>query len=225
MRLWYRFILTIARVAYFVLWRPRYVGRQNLPDGPFLLCPNHRSWFDPPLMALLVPREIGFLAKTELFKNCAFRWLIWSVNARPIQRGGIDRASVDHVLGILQSGRPMLVFPEGTRSRSGQMQPPRPGVGRLARLAAVPVVPVNITGSFHLGRVPFRWGRLIVTVGEPMSAQEALSYADDKSGYRALSQRIMRRICDLSDDPGRDWASSQTHSGHPEPDSPAAETL
>lgn len=225
MRLWYRSILTVARVAYFVLWRPQYVGRDHLPEGPFLLCPNHRSWFDPPLMALLVPREIGFLAKAELFRNRVFGWLIRSVNARPIQRGGIDRASVNHVLGILRSGRPMLVFPEGTRSRSGQMQPPRAGVGRLARLAAVPVIPVYITGSFHLGRAPFHWGRLAVKVGEPMSAPEVLSYADDKSGYRALSHRIMRRICDLSDDPDRDWASSQSHPGPPDPNSPGAEAL
>ncbi|HWO57393.1 MAG TPA: lysophospholipid acyltransferase family protein [bacterium] len=208
MRPIYRTILAVARIVYHLLWWPRFSGRENLPSGPFLLCANHRSWFDPPLLALLVSREVGFLAKAELFKNPLFGRLIWTINARPIRRGVVDRAAIDHVIGLLKDNRPVVAFPEGTRSRDGQMQPPKPGIGMMARLAAVPVVPVYISGSHKLARRLFHWGRLRVRIGDPIPVSEVLSFADDKDGYRRLSRRIMERICALSDDPEHDRATA-----------------
>ena len=214
-------MLTVARVACTMLWRPRFFGREELPDGPYLLCPNHRSWFDPPLAALLVPREIGFLAKSELFANRLLGRLIWYLNARSIRRGVIDRLAERQILQLLASGKPTLVFPEGTRSRTGRMQSPRPGVGRLARLASLPVVPVHIRGNYRLGRAVFRWRRVIVRAGAPIPASDVIAFSDDKEGYRALSRLIMERICALSDDPARDLADAfsagypQTRDGQP----------
>jgi 1-acyl-sn-glycerol-3-phosphate acyltransferase len=197
----YRAVWLFARLIYFILWWPRLIGQDRLPGGPFLLCTNHRSWFDPPLAAILLWRHIGFLAKAELFANPAVGWFLRTLNAQPIRRGAIDRGAIQGVMDKLGRGLPVIVFPEGTRSRTGQMLAPRPGVGMLARQAAVPVVPACIDGSFHIGRRPFRWGRLRMRIGTVIEPAEITSFSDDKQGYRALTDRIMRAICDLSDDP------------------------
>jgi 1-acyl-sn-glycerol-3-phosphate acyltransferase len=201
----YRLVWLCARAIYFILWWPRLRGREHLPDGPYLICPTHRSWFDPPLTAILVWGPIGFFAKAELFANPLAGWFLRSLNALPVRRGGVDRRALGTVLATLKRGHPVLVFPEGTRSRTGKMLPPRPGVGLLAKQAGVPIVPVVITGTARVRRQLFRWGRMTMTVGPPISPDEIAAHPDDKNGYRELSWLIMRRICDLTDDPVDSW--------------------
>ncbi|HUU45560.1 MAG TPA: lysophospholipid acyltransferase family protein [Acidobacteriota bacterium] len=206
---WFAFVRWSASVIYHLLWWPRLEGRDHFPDGPYIICPNHRSWFDPPLVSVLTHwREIGFLAKAELHANPIISRLLWSWNACPIRRGAIDRTAIRQVMALLERGIPMLVFPEGTRSRTGKMLPPRPGVGLLARNAAVPVVPAYIFGSFRIGRAPFCWGRLRMRAGPPITVEEIQGFGDNKEGYRALSRHILERICDLGDDPARDRAAA-----------------
>ncbi|MBI5867589.1 MAG: 1-acyl-sn-glycerol-3-phosphate acyltransferase [candidate division Zixibacteria bacterium] len=208
----YYTVLTFARLVYGLLWWPRLIGRDRLPKESYLICANHRSWFDPPLVAILHNRQIGFLAKAELFSNSLVGWFLRTLNAQPIRRGAIDRAAIRGVMDKLERGLPVIVFPEGTRSRTGQMLPPRPGVGMLARQAGVPVVPAYIVGSFGVGRQPFLWGRLAIRIGPTIRVEEIAAFPDDKQGYRDLTDRIMRAICDLSDDPATAWAQSQASS-------------
>lgn len=202
MRPLYWTILTIARAAIHLLWWPRYIGRENLPTGPYLICANHRSWFDPPFVAIVIPREVGFLAKAELFKNPFFGKLIWALNARPIKRGVVDRNAIDQVLAHLKNNIPVVTFPEGTRSRDGKMHAPKPGIGMLARMAGVPVVPIYIKGSFKMSRRPFFWGSLEARIGDPIPTSTILSFSNEKDGYRALSKYIMDSISALSDHSG-----------------------
>jgi 1-acyl-sn-glycerol-3-phosphate acyltransferase len=208
-RIIYRTVWLFARAIYLILWWPRLEGRERLPAGSFLLCANHRSWFDPPLAAILLWRPVGFLAKAELFSNSIAGWFLRTLNAQPIRRGAIDRGAIRGVMEKLGRGLPVIVFPEGTRSRSGQMLPPRPGVGMLARRAGVAVVPAHIDGSFGVGHHPFRWGRLRIRLGPVIEIADLAAFPDDKQGYRDLSDRIMRAICDLSDDPAAAWAQSR----------------
>jgi len=205
MRLWYRLCRAAISAFYHVIWWPRVEGREYVPRGPCLICSNHRSWFDPPLIGVaLGAREIGYLAKEELFGNPLARALFWSWNIRPIRRGTVDRAAVEHIDRLLARGIPVLAFPEGTRSRTGRMLPPRPGIGRLVRTTGVPVVPAYVVKTSGMHQAPFRWGRVCVRFGTPISAGEVSGFSDDKAGYRALSRLIMERICLLSDDPDRD---------------------
>lgn len=201
----------LSKIFYGVFWAPRLIGREHIPDGPFLLCPTHRSWFDPPLAGSRFGRPIAYMAKRELFEFPVAGWILRRVHAVPVRRGGVDRAAIGHVLGKLEQGIPVLVFPEGTRSRTGQMLPPRPGIGFLAHQAGVPLVPAYIDGTFRLKRILFRWGRLTVRLGAPISPDEIAAHPDNKEGYRAISWLVMRRICDLGDDPERLWA--EAHGG------------
>ena len=205
MRLVYDGVVLLASLFYYLLWFPKLTGRENFPSGPYLICANHRSWFDPPLVAVLTSwRPIGFLAKSELFANPLFGWLIRSINARPIRRGVVDRSAAEQIQGLLNQNIPVLTFPEGTRSKTGRMQPPKPGIGRLVRMSGAPVVPVYIHGSLGIAKRPFLWGRLGMRAGPAITIEEIRSFADDKDGYRALSRLIMQRICALSDNPRAD---------------------
>jgi 1-acyl-sn-glycerol-3-phosphate acyltransferase len=174
-----------------------------------LLCATHRSWFDPPLAAILQWRPIGFFAKAELFANPVFGWLLRSLNAYPVKRGGVDRKALGTVIASLKRGIPVIVFPEGTRSRTGKMLPPRPGIGLLARQAGVPVVPAVIRGTRGIWGNIFRWTRVTMTVGKPVTPDEISAFPDEKQGYRDLSWLILRRICDLTDHPERSWQEAK----------------
>ena len=206
----YRLGWLISKIFYGFFWAPSVTGREHVPDGPFLLCPTHRSWFDPPLVGSRLRQPIAYLAKRELFSFPIFGWILRRVHAIPIRRGGVDRSAVDHAMRKLKAGMPVLVFPEGTRSRTGKMLAARPGVGMMARQAGVPVVPAYLDGTFRLKRVLFRYGRLNIRFGKPITPEELASYPDSKDGYRDISWLILRRICDLGDDPERLWREAKS---------------
>ena len=209
----YRLGWLLSKILYGVLWSPRVVGAEHIPDGPFLLCPTHRSWFDPPLVGSRLRRPIAYMAKKELFSFPVAGWILRSVHAIPVRRGSVDRAAIDLVLEKLSQNMPVLVFPEGTRSRTGKMLPPRPGIGLLAHRAKVPIVPVFIGGTFHLSRILFHWGRLTVRFGAPITPQEIAAHPDTKDGYRAISWLVMQRICNLGDAPVRLWEEARERIG------------
>jgi 1-acyl-sn-glycerol-3-phosphate acyltransferase len=125
----------------------RVTGRNKLVPGPQILASNHVSNFDPLLVGLGARREIHFLAKEELFNASRFfAWLIHTYNAWPVRRGGGDPAAIKRCSWLLGRRQTIVLFPEGTRSRTGDLTPFKPGIGMLAITNHVPVVPV------HLGR-------------------------------------------------------------------------
>lgn len=204
----YRAVWFTARFFYMLLWWPRLINTHHLPKGGYLLCTNHRSWFDPPLVGCHLWGPIAFFAKAELFRNPVAKWFLDRLNALPVRRGAVDRNALKTVMNALSAGLPVLVFPEGTRSRTGKMLPPRPGIGFLARQGNAPIVPAYISGADPVRRSLFRWGRMRMTFGAPITLAEINSFPDQGDGYRDLSRLIMRRICDLAPDPERAWAEA-----------------
>ena len=125
-------------------------GRENLPrTGGVLLISNHQSYLDPVILGIHMHRPIGFLAKAELFENRYFGGLIRRFNAFPVRRGEGDIAAIREVLRRLKEGHVVTLFPEGTRSRDGNLKPIQSGIAMIVRRAGVPVVPAVITGSFN----------------------------------------------------------------------------
>lgn len=121
------------------------IGRDAIPcKGSFILASNHLSNFDPPLLAASCPRQIGFLAKEELFHNRSFRFYLHRVGAIPLQREKADITAIRLALRILKQ-KPLLVFPQGTRGADFNQS--RAGVGFLAKKAGVPVVAAKIRGT------------------------------------------------------------------------------
>jgi 1-acyl-sn-glycerol-3-phosphate acyltransferase len=156
----------------------RTAGSRHMPaTGPVLLIANHESYFDPLLVGLAVRRQISYLARKSLFRNPAFAWLIRNLGAVPIDLDGMGREGLQISTDILKQENPLLVFPEGERSRLGHLQAFKPGMMLILKKCPVPVLPIGIAGayeSFPLHRKlpilsPLFWpangGELAVSIG------------------------------------------------------------
>lgn len=130
-------------------WSFRAAGRHRLPTtGPVLILSNHQSHFDPPLVGLPSPRPLTYLARHTLFTNPPFAALIRGLGAVPIDRD-VGKDGLQAVLTRLAEGRAVLMFPEGTRTEDGRIQPLKPGVSLLVKRAEFPIVPCGIAGAYE----------------------------------------------------------------------------
>ncbi len=184
----------------------RIVGREQVPrTGGLIVASNHVSYWDPPLIGAALPREISFLAKEELFRTPLLGAVIRAYNAIPIRRGVADLSGMARAIEVLKQGGALLMFPEGTRRRDGDLHPARPGVGMLAVNAEVPILPVFIAGSGHPGKWLYRGSRVRLSFGAPRSWQDLAGPDVDPVPGRALYQRVgegvMRELAALQAGP------------------------
>jgi 1-acyl-sn-glycerol-3-phosphate acyltransferase len=189
----WRFLQVICRVATSVLWDLKVYGRGNVPaEGGAILAANHQSYLDPVLVAVQLTRPVSFMAKSELFKNAAFSWLIRQLNAFPIHQGKGDRAAINETIERLKEGHMLTLFAEGHRTSDGEIQEIQPGIALVARRAGVPVIPVVIEGSFaawpRSNKLP-RPGKIRVMYGKPIDCSAMKSEEIVKAIDAAL--RIM----------------------------------
>jgi 1-acyl-sn-glycerol-3-phosphate acyltransferase len=170
------------------------VGTEWVPrEGSLLLASNHLSVLDPAMIGAMLPRELDYMAKTELFRIPGFGALIRRLNAHPVDRAGSDSTALRLALRLLGAGRAVLVFPEGTRGTEGQFQPARAGAGMLAALSGAPVVPVYVQGSGRAlprGTVLPRPRRITVTFGAPIR----FGRERGRARYQEVSDEIMAAI-------------------------------
>lgn len=142
--------------------RLQITGLENVPaTGPVLICANHFSNLDPPLVGSAFVRSAYYLAKEELFHPWPFGIYMRSVHCISIARGRADRAALEQALKVLRSGEALVIFPEGTRSRTGSLGEFHRGVSFLARRTGAPIVPVGVRGPYGWRRpVVIRFGKL-----------------------------------------------------------------
>lgn len=189
----------ISVVVYEMFFRGEVAGLENIPaGGPFLIASNHASHLDPPIVGAQVPRQMSFFARKTLWKPGIASWWLDTVGTIPVDRdGGSDISAIRRVLRALDEGKPLILFPEGTRSPDGRLQTAKPGVGMIACKAQVPVLPARIFGSFEaFGRSgPIRPGTPVsVVFGQPLPPA---AYDDPKAGkerYQRASEAIMAAI-------------------------------
>lgn len=192
-RLWYGFLHFVCRLLATVFFQVRIAGREWVPtEGGVLVLSNHQSHFDPVLIGLACDRRMNYLARETLFGFAPFRWLIQSLDAIPIDREGLGLSGLKETLRRLKSGELVLIFPEGTRSRDGEVAPFKPGFSALAKRASVPLLPVAIDGAFQAWprrRLLPGLSTIHIQFGEPLSAAAASAYDE-----RQLVAEIERRI-------------------------------
>jgi 1-acyl-sn-glycerol-3-phosphate acyltransferase len=145
----YWLVRAILQPFFHVYFRLGRIGREHIPaSGPVILASNHRSFLDPFVIAVMVRRPIYFVAKQELFLfHPVVSWLLGALGAFPIDRGASDQEAMATARAILERGEVVVMFPEGTRIRSGSLGAARRGVGRLALETGAPVVPVAVIGT------------------------------------------------------------------------------
>jgi 1-acyl-sn-glycerol-3-phosphate acyltransferase len=157
----------IVAVFYKCLFRLSVEGMENIPkSGGVLICSNHISDFDPPLIGIALKRELSFIAKEELFRIPLFGRLIRHLHAFPVKRGTGDRGALRFAIKLLNSGHVLLMFPEGHRNTSGHLGKGHAGAGFFALHADAKVVPCAI-----LGRYGFR-KQLKVIFDKPIDTDE-----------------------------------------------------
>ena len=205
----YAILKPIAVALMRLLFRLERVNPGLVPaTGPVLIVSNHVSVLDPPLVGGSAPRPLFFMAKEELFRIPLLGRLIRALNARPVRRDGSDMRALKAALALLQEGRAILVFPEGTRGEEGRpLREGKPGVGMLAVLSGAPVVPVYVSGSgtaLPRGRALPRPAKVRVTFGPPLffkmeGKREGKRAGDEgrKEAYREAAQEMMRAIAQL----------------------------
>jgi 1-acyl-sn-glycerol-3-phosphate acyltransferase len=137
----------VVKAGILVYFRLRRLGTEHIPEGGVILASNHRSFLDPFAIGCCLGRPIYFVAKQELFKNPLVGWFLNCLGAFPIKRGASDEESVATSLALLERGEAVVIFPEGTRIRTGSLAPAKRGVGRLALQSGSPVVPIAVTNS------------------------------------------------------------------------------
>jgi glycerol-3-phosphate dehydrogenase (NAD(P)+) len=181
-----RWILKPGILVYF---RLRRLGTEHIPEGGVILASNHRSFLDPFAIGCCLGRPIYFVAKQELFKNPLLGWILNCLGAFPIKRGASDEESVKTSLALLEDGHPVVIFPEGTRIRTGSLGSAKRGVGRLALQSGKPVVPIAVTNSEQARR-----GWRIRPVRVHLRCGPALTFprVDDPSPF--LAGEVTERI-------------------------------
>ena len=179
--------------------RLKVYGRENIPDeGRVLLVANHRSYFDPPLVAFAVKkRPVFFMAKSELFETPILSTLIkhWG-NAFPVKRGKPDLRALKTALEIMSGGELVCIFPEGQRAPAGKFIKPKWGAGMVAIRAKAPIVPCLIEGSESImgkEKLFSGWPSVTIRFGKPFR----IDLEDKKENYQKVADILMEKIKEL----------------------------
>ena len=180
------------------LGRLRVIGRENIPlNGGLIIAANHVAGADPFLLGSAVPRELWFMAKKELFESALLGRFIARVNAFPVDRFNFDIDVIRKSISFLREGKVLIMFPEGTRSKDGQIKEAKTGVGMLAKKAGVAIVPVYLQNTRKAWWNFIEGKRMIIAFGPPLSADWIKSRPPGKAGYREITDELMRRIVNL----------------------------
>ncbi len=167
-------------------------GKKNLPKkGPYIVCSNHLSNYDPVFLALTQKRQIYYMAKAELFKNRFFSWLIRKLGAFPVERGAGDGKAINEAEQVVNDGRLLGIFIEGTRSKTGEFLRPKSGAAIIAQQMNVPVIPVCIIPKNKKVKV---FQKVTISWGKPMSVEELGLKNGGGEEYRRASRMIMDEI-------------------------------
>ncbi len=162
----YKTVRAIVRVAVKFMFRAKVVGAENIPaEGAVLLCSNHTSMLDIPLLIALCPRPINFMAKKELFAFKPLGAIFRAMGAFPVDRGGRDVAAIRRSCALIDKGNVLGVFPEGTRHRDCKApREVKSGVAFIAMKTGADILPVSIykeKGTHPLRRVTVRFGEVV----------------------------------------------------------------
>ncbi|WP_078380159.1 lysophospholipid acyltransferase family protein [Sutcliffiella halmapala] len=185
----YSFAKFIVSVVLKPVYRIKVIGKENIPkEGPVLLCSNHIDNLDPPVVGITSPRTVHFMAKEEIFKVPILKTILPRIHAFPVKRGMSDREALRNAIKILKEGNVLGLFPEGTRSKTGELQKGLAGAGFFALRTEAIIVPCAIIGPYK----PFK--ALKVVYGKPVNFEELRK---EKISAEEATMVIMNSIKEL----------------------------
>jgi 1-acyl-sn-glycerol-3-phosphate acyltransferase len=207
MGLVYQTAYYLTRALAYCCFDFRVVNREAIPtSGGLILAMNHQSFLDPPLAGIACDREVYFFARKSLLKIPVLGRFLLDLNVIPFDQDGPDMSALKTVIRVVRAGQPAVVFPEGTRSRSGDLLPAQSGIGMIVAKTMAPVVPMRIFGAheaFPRDSTSIRLHPVTVVVGEPLYFGSRDFEGDSKACYKQVSDRVMARIAALKCPPSR----------------------
>jgi 1-acyl-sn-glycerol-3-phosphate acyltransferase len=202
---WVAFRLLFCTYFRWRVYHPERVPRQ----GPVILASNHASFIDPPLVGAGLTRGINYLARENLFRFPVLGWVLRHWQVVPVDRDGGGAKGLKAILDRLLAGGAIILFPEGTRTRDGKLQPARSGIGLTVIKSNAPVIPVRVFGTFEAFGRHMRLPRprpIAVQYGQPMLFEQLRAEAKTcskprlKQIYQQVADDIMRAIANLESD-------------------------
>lgn len=178
-------------------------GLKHLPrEGGCIIVSNHASFLDPIAVCCDIwNRHVYFLARDTLFKQSRFmKWWAIAVGTLPIDRTKGDIRALKEAINLVRHGKVLCLFPEGTRTRDGRLQPVKAGIGFLIEKAGVPVIPAYVSGTFEAfprdaRRIKPR--KITVYFGKPMTPADCAVFKDDPERHQKIADLVMARIAAL----------------------------
>lgn len=186
----YNVLYSIVRFALFFVYRIRIHGKKNIPEGPAVVCANHTSNLDPVLVAfaLGVRTNPAFLAKAELFKNKFFGGVLKAVGAIPVRRGQSDVTAIKNCMKALKNGKKLVIFPEGTRNKTGEELEAKVGAAMFAVRTDSNVLPIYVSPKQKL------FGKVDVFIGKPYKIEHNPGEKLEHEQYKVLAGEIMKHV-------------------------------
>ena len=201
MTLTYNIFYNLAKLLARVFFRMRVVHPERMVEsGPLILAVNHTSYFDPPLAGICSRRGVYYLARKTLLKWPFFGPLFPAMNVIPVERDGNDMSALREVIKKIKDGNGVVLFPEGTRSKDGNIQPARAGIGFVIAKTGAPVLPMRIFGAFDAfpkNSKRLHFTKITVVLGEPLYFSKNEIASATRETYQMLSDRVMEAIAAL----------------------------
>ena len=201
MTLTYNIFYNLAKLLARVFFRMRVVHPERMVEsGPLILAVNHTSYFDPPLAGICSRRGVYYLARKTLLQWPFFGPLFPAMNVIPVERDGNDMSALREVIKKIKDGNGVVLFPEGTRSKDGNIQPARAGLGFVIAKTGAPVLPMRIFGAydaFPKNSKRLHFTQITVVIGEPLVFDPNDLASATRETYQMLSDRVMEAIAAL----------------------------
>ncbi|MBE6956351.1 MAG: 1-acyl-sn-glycerol-3-phosphate acyltransferase [Ruminococcaceae bacterium] len=191
----YKLLYTIIYPFFLLLYPIKVIGRENIPDGPAVICPNHTRAIDPFFVVFAFRRKniMRIMAKIELIRIPVLGWLLRHAGIFGVDRGAADIGAVKTALRHLKEGRKLLLFPEGTRVSEGESVEAKTGAAMFATRTGSPLLPVYITPHKRMFR------RNLVVIGQPFEPKfEGRKCTAEE--LRAVADELMARIYALGEE-------------------------
>jgi 1-acyl-sn-glycerol-3-phosphate acyltransferase len=203
--IWYSITCNFFWVCLRLRNRIQFYGLRNVPKtGGVIVASNHASYIDPPAVGACTyrTRMTHFMARDTLFKKGFMNWFLHKVGVIPLDRDKGDIKAMKTAIALLKDGASVALFPEGTRSVDGTLQPPKPGIGFLVAKGNAPVVPVYVHGSYEAwSKNSDGWKPKPVSVifGQLITQEEIRGLGEGRDAYGLIGELIMKRIAELKE--------------------------
>lgn len=214
----YAILWVLSNVVARIFLRFRTTGKEHIPrDGGVVFAANHASYLDIPLLGGGIPRRVRFLGRATLFPNRFVNWSLRAIGWIPLKTDRIDRKAFGEAISLVKAGKPVVIFPEGTRTRDGNLNMGKPGIGVIVAETQCPVIPTYISGTHQVLPIGSAWVRLhpvTIHFGAPMNFSYS-SCERPREFYDFVSSTVMSKIAELGQVPSPEQQESLISASQP----------